>query len=114
MADSGIIYVTDHYNSRVRKLTPHDTSVTVPAVTNTEQLSIYPNPVKNSFQFVVSNRELGSDYIIVGVNGRELVRGKITAVKQTIDVSKLQPGNYFIQVMNKEGDKQSVRFVKEE
>lgn len=114
LVDSGIIYITDANNFRIRKLTPHDTSVNVPAVTSSEQLSIYPNPVKNTLQFVVSNREFGSDYIIVGVNGRELMRAKIIAVKQTIDVSKLQPGNYFIQVMNKEGDKQSVRFVKEE
>jgi len=114
LSDSGIIYISDWQNSKIRKLTPHDTSVGVGTspVLSKGEVVVWPNPVKENLTLSLSKGE-GTHFVITNLSGRTLLQGKIYSSKQTIDVSRLQAGVYLIQVINKEGLKQTVKVVKE-
>ncbi len=65
--------------------------------------SIFPNPsdqiitisIENNFDF----NELS--YVILSLNGSQLKSNKITHSKTTIETSTLEPGLYFVQLLNK-------------
>lgn len=59
-----------------------------------DAISIYPNPVANSLNFVVTNSIVLSDVSIYDVTGKQVISSKDLS-SNSIDVSRLQSGVYF-------------------
>lgn len=76
----------------------------------TNVISLYPNPVKNEVTIDLSNKldSLGKEFQIFDINSRIIFEGKINEILNTIDVSSLQKGMYFIKI-----DKTLKKFIKE-
>lgn len=62
------------------------------------QLEAFPNPVKH--KLTIKATELPFDYIIVDLQGQELVKGTISEPVSTIDFSELNTGVYFLHSEN--------------
>jgi uncharacterized repeat protein (TIGR01451 family) len=60
----------------------------------------FPNPVFDNLQLQVSQALIGSDYLVLDVTGREVMRGKITSINSIIDFSAQSSGSYIIKVGN--------------
>ena len=76
-------------------------------------LSVYPNPAANTINVNHPKANLGATLSVVAINGQNLTLVKITQdnTKTTADISKLNPGVYFILFDN--GNEQStLKFVK--
>ncbi|QAA82313.1 T9SS type A sorting domain-containing protein [Aequorivita sp. H23M31] len=75
-----------------------------------EKLVIYPNPTSNKIYL----RGISSDVEHIQIFS---VEGKLVQslenVSQEIDVSQLNPGIYFMQVITSEADKYSLKFIRE-
>ena len=73
-------------------------------------IKLYPNPVKNEVTIDLSNKLdfLGKEFQIFDINSRIIFEGKINEILNTIDVSSLQKGMYFIKI-----DKTLKKFIKE-
>jgi aminopeptidase N len=70
---------------------------------NSNYISIYPNPASNTLNIknIISSATKNYDYNIYDVSGKLILSG--TTV-QTIDISKMPNGMYFIQVKNERGE----------
>jgi glycosidase len=73
------------------------------------KIQIYPNPVKNEL-FVVSNDKL-SNFSIFNTAGNLLYHNKF--VKNSVDVTKLTTGVYFIKIVHENGNVSIKQFIKE-
>ena len=73
-------------------------------------ITMYPNPVKNEVTIDLSNKLdfLEKEFQIFDLNSRIIFEGKINEILNTIDVSSLQKGMYFIKI-----DKTLKKFIKE-
>jgi hypothetical protein len=60
-------------------------------------LQMFPNPVSNHLNIVST---LNSTYLLIDINGKELLNGSIINGRNTIDVSKLNSGIYFMHFNN--------------
>lgn len=59
------------------------------------QFKVYPNPVKNSVQLVLSENATGN-FIVTNVLGETVLKERImNGTNKNIDVSKLKSGIYF-------------------
>lgn len=73
-------------------------------------LDLYPNPASN--YLVINSRAEGVyKYIVLDLFGKEIITGNLTAANQTIDVSNLESGLYFIYAETASGKKSSSKFV---
>ena len=66
-----------------------------------EQISIYPNPTNNTLNLNLKGQKF-EEYSIVDALGKVLIVGKITQDLQTINVSSLASGSYFLRVYSNE------------
>ncbi len=67
--------------------------------TEVSALRIYPNPAQSSIIVELRQSSLvGSTYRICDVNGRQILKGGLSGLRTTIDVSALAPGNYLLSV----------------
>jgi aminopeptidase N len=66
-------------------------------------ISLYPNPAKNTLNIknTISSASNNYDYSIYDVSGKLILYGTTT---QTIDISKISNGMYFIQIKNEQGE----------
>ena len=85
------------------------------AVTNVQeqQWQVYPNPAANAL--IVRNTgtaNAATDYCIMDVAGRMLLKGSLQAGNTNIDVSRLAAGTYVLKVYKDEGDDGNELFVK--
>jgi len=66
-------------------------------------ISLYPNPAKNTLNIknTISSASNNYDYSIYDVSGKLILYGTTT---QTIDISKIPNGMYFIQIKNEQGE----------
>ncbi|HEY1871695.1 MAG TPA: T9SS type A sorting domain-containing protein, partial [Chitinophagaceae bacterium] len=76
-------------------------------------IKIYPNPANNELTINVAfdTRWVGKELTIINVLGQVAMKKMISSKIQAIDISKLQPGVYFISA-KKEGDNILEKFVK--
>ena len=65
---------------------------------NNQEFTIYPNPAKNKLN-IISSLSNTTSLILYNLNGKEVLRKTISSSKETLDVSKLPNGMYFIQVI---------------
>lgn len=61
-------------------------------------LSVYPNPVGN--ELTIEGVETHQDYIMVAPNGNVVLMGSVSELEQTINVSQLNQGVYFLMISN--------------
>jgi len=60
-----------------------------------QNVSIYPNPVKSKLYV---QAEVKVDYKLFSITGKLVLKGKINKIYQSIDVSKINKGMYFIKL----------------
>ena len=67
---------------------------------NLVDYSAYPNPVKDQFTVYIQNN---ATYTLLSVNGKVLKQGRFIYGENTIDMSSLSNGLYFLQVESSKG-----------
>lgn len=88
--------------SEVTKLTQENKSLDVNYL-NLSELKIYPNPTKNKLQIEGLDHLEGVDKIeVYNINGKKVLSYNLThsLSQKEIDLSKLQSGVYFIELLN--------------
>lgn len=73
-------------------------------------LKVYPNPANNFVTLKSSNTLIGSRYFIADQAGRSVYKNKLTDEVSSVDISKLKPGVYLIQLEGLRG--RSVKVIK--
>jgi len=72
---------------------------------NTEEIkieySVYPNPVIDQLNVVVDPSSVGEEYTIIDMNGKILIKDRITSQEFQIDMSDLSGGTYIININQK-------------
>lgn len=63
------------------------------------EIRIYPNPAKDQVEINIPENLLFEDYVILNLNGQIIQSGKAENTKFTIDVSNLERGIYFLQII---------------
>lgn len=79
---------------------------TVPELTSSESLKLYPNPVQNELHFV--STDLKGQLRIYDVTGRCVLTKNLSATNHTVSVAALVPGVYVFRIGNVSG-----RFIKQ-
>jgi hypothetical protein len=87
------------------------------AIAVTEKLNIYPNPVINSLNIRWSGEQRGNATIkIIDAGGRIVktisVKKEQSDLNTSIEVSKLVPGIYLIQIQSQNGKPLNTQFLK--
>ncbi len=97
--DPNIDYVMTTYptNGRVYKFTPSTSAATEEF--NKIQFRIYPNPVTESLRISLENMD-STDYVITDLTGKIIRKGKFTDLENTVDVTDVNSGMYFIKIGN--------------
>ena len=71
-----------------------------------ENISIYPNPISNLLNVNVGTNS-GLNYSIFNITGQIIFKGKFTSSNNRVDFSNLSKGVYFLQVLDKQLNKQN-------
>jgi hypothetical protein len=87
------------------------TTVSVPIFAAKPIISVYPNPI--SGQFFIEGAELGTRVQILNIMGQVVLEGTITDKKQQLNTGELRLGTYLLQLIDKEGRKESMTIVKQ-
>ncbi len=104
----GDIYIADANNQRIRK------TYTPVSVNETSKIVVdaYPNPVTN--KLFLTGLTVGDNLYVLDVTGRKLVDMKAANESETLKMSSLSAGIYFLHIVNKSGtEKTVVKLVKE-
>jgi len=99
---SGQLYVAyeDYANSNKATVMKYD-SVFVGINQQQEiNLSFYPNPATDKITLEISGETGESILVIVNIEGKEVIKQKITSRKTLVDISSLNSGVYFIRLTN--------------
>ncbi len=68
-------------------------------VLSEENVNIYPNPVTDVLKVEIdAELEEEFDYVVLDLQGKEVVKGKITSNRIEIDLAMLAPGSYILHV----------------
>lgn len=73
----------------------HITDIDTIAQTNINTLTLYPNPASGT---VTVTYHHPATITITDINGRGMLRKTLTACTATLDVSRLEPGSYFVRI----------------
>lgn len=77
-----------------------------------KNISIYPNPTSTLLSYETNNITSFIQHSIVDLSGKVLINDNVdNAIRNSIDVSKLQSGVYFLQLTDMKGVKYSKKFV---
>lgn len=95
---SGNIYIADPNNYKIRKITLTTTDIGDKIIITRDE-AVFPNPVKNTLNIISSFS--ANTYRITDITGKELLSGN--SVNNTIDVSNLSNGVFFINISNEGG-----------
>jgi ELWxxDGT repeat protein len=80
---------------------------------NLGSISMYPNPATDNLTLEFKDPGItGSRYYINNLEGKTLIAGKLTEIKNEIDVSNIPSGVYFIKLIS-DGNIGLIKFVKE-
>lgn len=82
-------------------------------VANTSEnlaLQAFPNPTSSSFQLIIPNHLLNSNYVITNVVGEVVQTGKLSALNTLLNTDNLSKGVYLLSVVNK--SRNTIRIVK--
>lgn len=106
--NAGDLYVTDFTNDQIRKIAIDHVTGVKDKIIVVDALILFPNPVRNILN-IKSSISINS-YQITDMTGRELVNN--TVANNSIDVSNLNSGIYFIKASTEKGDIIN-KFIKE-
>ena len=73
-------------------------------------ITVYPNPVTDELTIENANQ---ATFILYDVVGKEVYKTTISSDKETLNIAYLQKGVYVGQVVNKDGEKEIIRIIKE-
>jgi hypothetical protein len=73
--------------------------------------NVYPNPATEELNISVSPELIGKEYIILSLQGKELLKGKLKEEEVTLDISNFAPGIYVIQI--EDYLKQDLKIIKD-
>ena len=73
-------------------------------------IKIFPNPVVNTLY--ISGLAIGSTYNLTATNGQIVLQNKCSSSVETVTVSNLTGGTYFISIINKDKTVYTSKFVK--
>lgn len=88
-----------------------DISVGIEDFTNQGQYSLYPNPSSNEVTIKIPESQIGSEFYITNIIGMKLFFDKAQNEFETIDISKLPNGLYFVHFVD--NLQTSIKFVKQ-
>jgi uncharacterized delta-60 repeat protein len=74
-------------------------------------MQVYPNPTNDKLTLGVSNDLLGKQYLITDFSGRIIIKGKINALNQIIELSNVSNGSYLLKVDN--SNAKAIKIVKQ-
>ncbi|WP_445757591.1 immunoglobulin-like domain-containing protein, partial [Polaribacter sp.] len=77
-------------------------------VENENEIAIYPNPTSSMLHINVDYTLINQRYIIVDALGRDVLKGNLNQVKNTINLEQLSKGIYYLKVSNKK----TISFIK--
>ncbi|MEI6508750.1 MAG: T9SS type A sorting domain-containing protein [Bacteroidota bacterium] len=98
---NGNLIIADTYNYRIRKVTFPNSGI---KEINDKSFSIYPNPANNILFIESSGLTQFESLIIADLSGRIVKNEMLTiATSQSIDISCLEAGIYFVSIHSSEG-----------
>lgn len=76
--------------------------------------NLYPNPARNEMilDLAYDVRWMGKTILIINLQGQVVMNLVVTSKNQRIDVSKLQPGVFFIAAKKEDGESMKLKFIK--
>jgi outer membrane protein assembly factor BamB len=74
-------------------------------------ISLYPNVVNDYLNVSISNKLVGSDYIVTDMQGKKILSGKFTSENEVIDFTFISSGMYLFKA--EQNEDQVYRIVKE-
>ncbi len=79
-----------------------------------ESLQIYPNPVKDHLNIILTQGEITEVFItdLLGKRMKSIMLNSSNDLMKTLDVSSFSSGQYFIQIRYENGDIESQKFIK--
>ena len=106
---SGMMYIADGNNFRIRKL---DLALSVPDVNNNRfaDVKVYPIPSNGKLNILDAT---GCHLTVYDLAGRELLRTEAISAHETMDISNLADGTYFLQLTNNMGERRVIKVTKE-
>lgn len=85
----------------------------VPNAIMGNKISLYPNPVTNHINISIEEPEQILTIDIINISGQEMSATHKINKETIINTSALVPGNYFIRLMDKQGDAATYTFIKQ-
>ncbi len=85
----------------------------VDAQYDTSNLAYYPNPTEDRLNFDGLMLEDDVTIVFYDTHGRSVLRGKITSINHSIDLSGLKPGVYFFRISSKNDRDLTGKVIKE-
>jgi hypothetical protein len=76
---------------------------------NAIAIELFPNPTSQYLHLRLSNHAVGQNIELLDLTGRVIVKERILATQETLDVSSLAAGQYIYRCLNKSGTFSIVR-----
>jgi hypothetical protein len=76
----------------------------------TTEISVYPNPTTDFLYF--ENINANSEYVVYDITGKAVISNISESSIEILDVKRLNPGIYFIQMTNDE-NRTNIKFIKQ-
>jgi hypothetical protein len=73
--------------------------------------SVYPNPVRDNL-YVKSAKDI-AEFHVFNMVGQKVYSEKNNSITPQLNISNLSKGNYMLQMIDKNGNASSVKFIKE-
>jgi len=87
------------------------TTISVPIFSAQTNISVYPNPISGAF--FIEGAEMGTVVRLFNVMGQLVYEGTIKENKQQINTGDLRLGTYLLQLIDKQGQRESLTLVKQ-
>lgn len=93
--DNALWYMCGISTNNVWKITNQFNEVAIPELAETTRLLISPNPTTNKCLIQFDESDIGRNYIVTNTLGEIMLRGKINASQQIIDLSNFNTGLFY-------------------